>query len=1082
MEWREVIQEQGLRTEDEYVRAVRKSRGVPLARAERRRLWPVFDAYRTNLEHAGLMELPDILRRARTELDAAGGAPRYRSIVVDEAQDFSADGLRLLRAIAGPERPDDLFLVGDAHQRIYGRPVALSQCGIQVRGRRSQTLRLNYRTTGAICRWSMGILKGEEIDDLDDGKADARGYVSLREGPAPAVHPCASPSKEEDAVVETIQAYIEAGTVAESICVVARTRSPLRDRIGPALERAGIATVLLEQEEPRLPGVRLATMYRVKGLEFAVVLLVGIGKHDVPLPTPDLQSDDPVMRTQTLLRERSLLYVAASRARDALHVFHSGEPSPFLATLGGRAVRKGSPTGKLETRPPSMPPPDVRPSVPSTGSGLGPRPMAVSEAILARPLSELDLPTRMENWAAAAGYTTFADLIRHSPSELMAVRNLGRKSVRDTRAIVERVTGRRWEELVENEGQATTEGGALLPTTPWDVMRTALTDRQRAIRLDDMDLSTRLKTFVAREKLETLGDLASVTRAVLMATPNLGRTTVADLPGLVAKHLQAVANPPSYTEESLLECFKAVVQPLDSMLRIIATRRSGLGGEPVTLKELGEMFGVSRERIRQLEARVCEQLGRQSWTTDARRRVELALVHGAVRTETLGQDPWWAAACESPSVVDFLVEHVLGTDAQVIELFGTTWLSRSKANVIEEAFVSLVSESETIPCPTAFATFDPRIAQKAEGFGPEVAAHFKEELKARMQVEGEPGQERVLAFGDTRNSEALAILRSASAPMHVDEVERRMGRRLGAMPEEILYFRRGYIGLRQHFPDFEGWKERLVPAAVRLVEELGPERQWYCGEILDELREQQDLPDWLTAFCLAALIKASGALRYLGRLRVVLPGGEEPDTRVYVHDALEELLRAAGEPMLRTELQAKLSQRIGTSEYGNLVFQRPQFVRVDAERIGLLSRDVPGGPGAIAEAGDHVEALLARRDRGLSDVHVHHAIVGLSKAHATWTIPLAMSVLRSDGRFRLSQSGAVGLASWESTRVPTRLELVRSALEEAGGRVSVEAVLARIEAHYGARPPRGSLISFVMNVGAGMEGEWIVKKTDEASG
>jgi hypothetical protein len=50
MEWREVVQEQGLTTLDEYVRAVRKSRGVPLGRAERRRLWPVFEAYRENLE------------------------------------------------------------------------------------------------------------------------------------------------------------------------------------------------------------------------------------------------------------------------------------------------------------------------------------------------------------------------------------------------------------------------------------------------------------------------------------------------------------------------------------------------------------------------------------------------------------------------------------------------------------------------------------------------------------------------------------------------------------------------------------------------------------------------------------------------------------------------------------------------------------------------------------------------------------------------------------------------------------------------------------------------------------------------
>ena len=48
--------------------------------------------------------------------------------------------------------------VGDAHRRISGRPVTLGRAGINGRGRRSQELRLNYRTTAAICRWSLGAL------------------------------------------------------------------------------------------------------------------------------------------------------------------------------------------------------------------------------------------------------------------------------------------------------------------------------------------------------------------------------------------------------------------------------------------------------------------------------------------------------------------------------------------------------------------------------------------------------------------------------------------------------------------------------------------------------------------------------------------------------------------------------------------------------------------------------------------------------------------------------------------------------------------------------------------------------------
>ena len=43
-------------------------------------------------------------------------------MVVDEAQDFHPEEWRLIRALV-PLGPNDLFLVGDAHQRIYGPKV-----------------------------------------------------------------------------------------------------------------------------------------------------------------------------------------------------------------------------------------------------------------------------------------------------------------------------------------------------------------------------------------------------------------------------------------------------------------------------------------------------------------------------------------------------------------------------------------------------------------------------------------------------------------------------------------------------------------------------------------------------------------------------------------------------------------------------------------------------------------------------------------------------------------------------------------------------------------------------------------------
>ena len=61
----------------------------------------------------------------------------------------------------------------------------------------------------------------------------------------------------------------------------------------------------------------------------------------------------------------------------------------------------------------------------------------------------------------------------------------------------------------------------------------------------------------------------------------------------------------------------------------------------------------------------------------------------------------------------------------------------------------------------------------------------------------------------------------------------------------------------------------------------------------------------------------------------------------------------------------------------------------------------------------------------------------------------------------------------------TRAELLRQCLEEAGGRVSVEAVQRRIEAYYGEATDRVGIGLMANRFGAGLRGEWIEREAGE---
>ena len=331
-EWSEVVLANGCRTLPEYIAARRIGRGRRLTRQNRVQIWPVFDALRTEFRQRGLWEPEDAKQAAIDILQESGLAPGYRSIVVDEAQDLDVASFKLLRALVGEQHDNDLFIVGDPHQRIYGKPVVLSRCGIEIRGR-SRKLRINYRTTEETRAWATAVLHGLDFDDLDGGTDSTSDYRSLLHGDHPLVKGFDDPAEEQRFLADTLrQLQKEQGSLAAT-CVTARTNSGV-EKLNTALQREGFTTRVInkdESDDPSDPALRLATMHRVKGLEFDQMFIPGLDQTQMPLRYELDQRPDQISRELFEQQERSLLHVAATRAKKRVVVSYSGKPSPLLA-------------------------------------------------------------------------------------------------------------------------------------------------------------------------------------------------------------------------------------------------------------------------------------------------------------------------------------------------------------------------------------------------------------------------------------------------------------------------------------------------------------------------------------------------------------------------------------------------------------------------------------------------------------------------------------------------------------------------------------------------------------------------------
>lgn len=336
-EYENVILPRRVTTKAQYVTAPRTGRGTALNRTKRLAVWSVVEAYRQLNRIDGLVtfaeraHLAAIILQHRT---AAGMAPPADHVLVDEGQDLHAGHWMFLRQLAGVGA-NDLFIAEDSHQRIYGQKVALARFDIHIVGR-SRRLTLNYRTTQQNLDYAVGLLRGEAIQDITGEDESTSGYVSARKGPLPEEIGVSNLAQELDQVGEHLRRWKDEGTPLENVGILVRTNSQVSKVIAGLDERRIVARKAESVAARDVPVVM--TMHAAKGMEFTKVILFGLSDTYMPAGY-QIDGLAEAEKADAMQRERSLLYVAATRARDELVVTWNGRKSELLARPGQKEPR-----------------------------------------------------------------------------------------------------------------------------------------------------------------------------------------------------------------------------------------------------------------------------------------------------------------------------------------------------------------------------------------------------------------------------------------------------------------------------------------------------------------------------------------------------------------------------------------------------------------------------------------------------------------------------------------------------------------------------------------------------------------------
>lgn len=308
-----VIKGRGIASFEEYAALVRRRRRAGLRRPHRQAVWALYEAYESERVERAVHDFNDVLSLALAEAAGRTGHGAYTAVVVDEVQDLTLVGVRLLHALVG-DSPNGLLLVGDGQQAVYPGGFRLSDAGIDIRGDRGQVLRANYRNSKEIVDTALSVVAEDSFEDLDGLPTPGRRDVDLtyHDGrvhravlPTPAAH--------DEALLAALRA-LTPQQLADS-AVLCPTQRAI-ERYQRLLTRAGIPVCPLDRYDGHpVAAVKLGSYRRAKGLEFKRVYLP---RYDAGRPADAQHGTASETARERGELARSQLFVAMTRARDML--------------------------------------------------------------------------------------------------------------------------------------------------------------------------------------------------------------------------------------------------------------------------------------------------------------------------------------------------------------------------------------------------------------------------------------------------------------------------------------------------------------------------------------------------------------------------------------------------------------------------------------------------------------------------------------------------------------------------------------------------------------------------------------------
>ena len=621
----------------------------------------------------------------------------------------------------------------------------------------------------------------------------------------------------------------------------------------------------------------------------------------------------------------------------------------------------------------------------------------------------------------------------------------------------------------------------------------------QATPIKQLPLTVRIANGMHRENVTTVSDLIRFEPLLLLSASNFGRKSFNQLADMLHDALRAGPT----TEEdafvaaelvTMLEGMRATLVRLGDRERDIVVRRMGLYSPAETLAQIGETFGVTRERIRQIEAKVVKRIVHdEHWDDLLTRKLEHLLDGRDHPLPVIGVeaiDPWFAGIADNGDVVSYILENMCGDHFHVVRVDDVPYFARFD----QERWVGCQREARAILKANANAGWDEAHCQAVVCGILDVGAREFGALLWEV-VNGDchfsvDGERRILSsYGKSVEAIVEAVLSDSPIPLHYSEIATAAALRTDRELEPLRIhaaaqavghlFGRGQYGLAKHCPVEPETRAACVAEVERIVREGPADRQWHCAELCKLLAVEGLEEEGLDKYALNMFLKQSPTLERLGRLTWAAKAESGQVARTDIRKAIIAILRDAGGPLSSSEITARLDAVRGTNQ-SIAIWNFEPVIRVRRGVWGLNDRDL----GISREQQSRVfDTIVERLSDAGEGIHVSDLLEGFPElARFDVDADLLCSLAVHHPQVRVNGERFLYLPAWGDARRERTWDAISAILAASDHGITFDDLIVAFAERTGRAPDSRRISGMLQKIGsfALATGRWTARKDTAA--